>query len=290
MSASLANSPALPIPVASQTESRHWPGVEFRVSREDISAGVDWTIREPRHAVIVHLQGHIHRLETELEGCGAALDPPMAGEVWLIPAGQSYASQARGGVVRYAELYLEPDALTALRPRAGRYDEFLHQSVRYLAPLLAQTDDLSQMIGQSLTQTLRLHVLRHYGDSPAASIPPQREPGLTASTAKRLQEFIAAHLGEHLTLEALAQLAQLTTHQLLRAFRRTFGTTPAQYVIEQRLRRARWLLTTGSMDITAVALETGFASHSHFTTTFKAHLGLTPREFCAAYRRSCKDT
>jgi transcriptional regulator GlxA family with amidase domain len=48
-------------------------------------------------------------------------------------------------------------------------------------------------------------------------------------------------------------------------------------------RRARWLLITRSMDITAVALETGFASHSHFTTTFKAHLGMTPREFCETY-------
>lgn len=283
MSTPLSNSPALPLPVTPHTASRHWPGVEFRVSREDISAGVDWTIREPRHAVIVHLQGRIQRLETELEGCGAAFDPPMAGEVWLIPAGQSYASRARGGVVRYAELYLEPDALTELRPRVGHYDEFLHHGVRYLTPLLTQTDDLSQMICQSLTHTMSLHVFRHYGDPQAALFRQQRPPGLTTSTAKQIQEFIEAHLGERITLHALAQLAQMTTHQLLPAFRRQFGTTPAQYVIEQRLRRARWLLVNNPRDITTVALETGFASHSHFTTTFKAHLGMTPREFCGTY-------
>lgn len=285
MSAQLSVSPAnSPAEVRRETQMTCWNNVEFSVSREDISAGVDWAIHEERHAVIVHLAGAINRLETELEGCGAVLDPPMAGETWLIPAGHRYASQARGGVIRYAELYFPSKDLIDLRPRVGQFDAFLYQSVRYLASLLGQNDDLSRMILQTLSQTLSLHVIKHYGDPQAAYIRRPRAPELAASTAKQIEEFIAAHLDERITLDSLAQIAQLTTHQLLPSFRRTFGTTPAQYVIEQRLRRARWMLTNTRKDITTIALETGFASHSHFTTTFKAHLGLTPREFCGTFR------
>lgn len=52
-----------------------------------------------------------------------------------------------------------------------------------------------------------------------------------------------------------------------------------QYIIAQRLRRARWLLMHTRNDITTIALETGFASHSHLTTAFKQHTGLTPLAF-----------
>ena len=47
----------------------------------------------------------------------------------------------------------------------------------------------------------------------------------------------------------------MTAHQLLKAFRLCFDTSPAQFVIEQRLRRARWLLTCTNHDVAQIALE-----------------------------------
>lgn len=289
MSAKLSNSPARPLLANRVTETAAWNGVECRVSREDISDGVDWAIREPRHAVIVHLEGAINQLETEFEGRGAALDPPMAGEVWLIPAGRQYASAARGGIVRYAELYFDPSCLTELcgrqiaaeelLPQTGHFDDFLHHSVRYLAGLIPHTDDVSQMMARTLGQALCLHLLREYGDGRKGRISHARAQGLATQTAKLLQEYVDANLGERITLDELAGLARMSSHHLLCSFRQTFGTTPAQYVLDQRLRRARWLLSTTTKDITTISVETGFASHSHFATTFKARTGFTPREF-----------
>ncbi|WP_447971870.1 helix-turn-helix domain-containing protein [Nitrospira sp. M1] len=63
------------------------------------------------------------------------------------------------------------------------------------------------------------------------------------------------------------------------AFREAFGTTPAQYIITQRLRRVQSLLVNGKDDITSIAHATGFSSHSHLTTTFKKHLHITPSQF-----------
>lgn len=270
--------------------STSWHGLQLSLSTEDISKPTIWRIREHRHAVVVHLGGTIHQLETELAGCGARLDrPPMIGEAWMISAGQNYASHAKGNVVDYAEVYIDPDFLVELlghraeigeiRPCAGHYDEFLYRSVQYLAELMSQKDDLSQMTCLALSQALCLHVLRKYCSQERGNSANPRMPRLNPKKVQMLEEYVHAHLGDHIRLDALSALAGMSLHQLLRAFRASFGTTPTQYVIEQRLRRVRWLLSNTREDITSIAIAAGFASHSHLTTTFKEHIGLTPHEF-----------
>lgn len=269
-----------------------WGAVELVVTREDIRAATAWRMREDRHAVIIHLGGPMRQLETELDGVVARPGPPAAGDIWVVPAGRSYASQARGGTIRYGVLYVDPRSLAELAgtgpeggeiaPRFAHRDEFLYRSVERLAELIGHGDDVSEMLGTSLGQALALHLIQRYqaGDP----TPGQRGPRLTEQAQARLQERIHAHLGERITLDDLADLAGMSPHNLLVAFRHAFGTTPAQYVIAQRLRRVRWLLANTAQDITTIALETGFASHSHLTTAFKRHVGLTPRDFRRRWR------
>ncbi len=267
-----------------------WGPVELVVTREDIRADASWRMREARHAVIVHLGGPMKRLETEMDGVTARPGPPVAGDIWLVPAGRHYASQASGGRIRYGVLYVEPEALAGLAgaedsgiaPRFAHRDEFLYRGVERLAELIGQEDDLSGMLGASLGQALAAHLAQRYrtGDAGAGL----RGPRLSERAQARLQERIHAHLGDRITLDDLAAIAGMSTHALLVAFRQAFGTTPAQYVIAQRLRRARWLLANTAQDITTIALETGFASHSHLTTAFRRHLGLAPRDFRRHWR------
>ncbi|KGM31842.1 helix-turn-helix domain-containing protein [Inquilinus limosus] len=265
-----------------------WGPVELVVTREDIRAATAWQMREPRHAVIVHLGGPMKRLETELDGVAARPGPPSAGDIWVVPAGRRYASQASGGRIRYGVLYVEPEALTELAgdgriaPRFAHRDEFLYRSVERLAGLIGEDDDLSGMLGDSLGQALALHLAQRYRTGPAAAGP--RGPRLNERAQARLQERIHTHLGDRITLDDLATIAGMSPHNLLIAFRAAFGTTPAQYVIAQRLRRVRWLLANTAQDITAIALETGFASHSHLTTAFRRHVGVAPRDFRRRWR------
>jgi AraC family transcriptional regulator len=271
-----------------------WRGVELRVTTEDICASTTWSNHEDRHAVIVHLDGPMHELETELEGGGTSRGRRTPGEMWLIPAGRRYVSRARGGIITYAALYIAPDTLAALigerakveaiAARLAHRDEFLYRSVQRLAGLIGQTDDLSEMLGETLSQALCLHLLREYRAGSGSGSADRPGPVLSPAAARLVQEYVHAHLAERITLDALSALAGLSTHDLLIAYRRAFGTTPAQYVIAQRLRRARWLLANTAEDITAIALATGFGSHSHLAATFKKHTGLTPREFRARWR------
>ncbi len=268
-----------------------WPGVEFFVREQDISHPTTWSIRDARHAVVVHLDGPIHSLETELAGVGAAMDPPMPGEVWLVPARERYASRAQGKLVRYAEFFIDAGALAgpaeprSLRPRAGHYDGFLHRSAMHLQHLSQAGDDLAGMMAQAMSQTVLLHIFREYAADGAGLRKHKAVKRLDSGSERIIEKHVQAHLGEAITLETLAAAVHLGVHELLLRFRGSFGTTPAQYVIEQRLRRARWLLTATPLDITRIALDTGFSSHGHLTTVFRSRLGVTPSQYRAGQRR-----
>ncbi|MBI2684997.1 MAG: helix-turn-helix transcriptional regulator [Acidobacteria bacterium] len=271
-----------------------WPGIEFFVKDQDISAETTWSIASDRHTVVVHLNGRIDRLETELEGAGAVLHPPMPGEVWVIPAGTRYSSHAHGKIVRYAELFIDPRLATqsaggsvALQPvlaKAGYYDEFLFRAVERLDHLLHESGGLSEAVAESLSHTLCLHILHGY-TSPTQSAP-GTSPALRLGEReeRRLRMFIEENLHSPIRLAHLASLAGMTVHDLLKAFRASFGATPAQYLIEQRIGRVRWMLRNTNRDITDIALEAGFANHSHLSNVFRRRVGVAPKEFRLADR------
>lgn len=264
-----------------------WPGVELLVCREDIRQRTLWAIDQPRHTVIVHLGGTMRELESEIDGAGSTHAPPSPGDIWLVPARRRYASQACGQIITYAELRLSPAAevdvgreacvpLEDLMPRLGHRDEFLHYSVARLGRLSRNGDDLSVMMAERLQWVLRQHLYDGYR-LPVVTRP--ASASLTVPAARRLCDHIESRLDQRITLAELAALVDMSVHQLLIAFRRNFGTTPAQYILAHRLRRARWHLLNGNADIADIAFDCGFASHSHLSAAFKRDTGITPRQF-----------
>jgi AraC family transcriptional regulator len=273
----------------SSIEGRWGDDVRISVVREHIGLGSEWTHCEDAHVIIAHLDGPIRGVETQVEGVAVAAPPLGPDHVHLVPAGSRYGAQARGGLVRFADLRVAPGALREtigddVVGRGGvrlvRRDAFLYRSIERLAELTGRTDDVSQMAGHAISHALLLHLHETYGDARAGD----EAAALTEGAARDLQAYIRANLGGAIALSALTDLAGLSTNQLLVAFRRRFGTTPAQYVIAERLRRVRWLLTHTAYDISTIALATGFASHSHLATTFRRHVGVTPQ----AFRRTFK--
>lgn len=267
---------------------RQWPALDVTFRSDDISRPTDWHIQDSRHAVVVHLGGKMRRLETELDGFGGSTGPALPGEVWTAPAGRKYASHACGERIHYALMFLDPAALDTIQGAnrgrlelaslAGTRDEFLHRAALKLMQVAEAADDTSQMLAESLSQSIALHLCRTYAPGKPTISKPRAGPTLDPDTSRRLREFIYENLCDHITLAELSQLAGLTTHQLLIAFRKAFGSTPAQYVIQQRLRRAQRQLAETKKDITLIALDTGFSSHSHLTACCRQHLGCCPSQ------------
>jgi AraC family transcriptional regulator len=88
-----------------------------------------------------------------------------------------------------------------------------------------------------------------------------------------------AHLDEELTLERLAGETGFSPYHFARLFRQTTGQTPHQFVLGERIRRAQALLSGTDQPLAAIAVESGFASQSHFTQVFRRQLGCTPGQY-----------
>jgi AraC family transcriptional regulator len=264
------------------------------VKDQDIAASTTWTLSSKQHIAVVHLGGRIGKLETELDGVGALLHPPMNGEVWVIPAGKRYASFARGRIVRYAELYLDANAVSPefaarngmpeIRPFAGHYDDFLYRSVLRVNALVHHQDDLAQMEAEAIGRAVWAHFFREYRLPAGATMRKRNAPQFSSAQKSLLDRYIDERMEERITLAALAGLTGQTIDRFLASFREAFSATPAQYVMQRRLRRVRSLLLASSRDITSIALETGFSSHAHLTSAFRKRLGITPSEFRSSAR------
>jgi AraC family transcriptional regulator len=135
-----------------------------------------------------------------------------------------------------------------------------------------------------VTQLAMLIRRRHSTASAALRIPPSS--GLTRNQARRVLDHIESYLSRELTLGELARTAGLSLHHFARMFKRTVGTAPHQYVLARRLERAKGMLRTTGASLVEISLATGFASQSHFTSTFRRLVGPTPTEFQACSRSS----
>lgn len=89
--------------------------------------------------------------------------------------------------------------------------------------------------------------------------------------------MMEANFEEPLSAVELAKLAGLSLRQVQRMFQESLDTTPSKYYLRLRLRRARELLLQSQMSITQIAVSCGFQSTCHFSKSYRALYGRTPR-------------
>jgi AraC family transcriptional regulator len=101
--------------------------------------------------------------------------------------------------------------------------------------------------------------------------------------AQHVRHVLAAHPSRPCDLRSLSAAVGLSPYQLCRAFSRVSGETLPAYRCRLRLLSSQDRVASGQ-DLTAVALDLGFSSHSHFTATCRQTFGDTP----SAYRRAAR--
>lgn len=275
----------------------------MRLERSCERTGGEWLRSEaPAHGVArlrARLQRQAyatHRHDTytvALTECGVqefgyrgAVHRSLAGQVVLLHPDEPHDGRAGSDAgFGYRTLYVEPAVLLqALRSIDAKVRTLpfaatpVHDDAE-LARVLAGAFEgpMEPLRAQSLVWRVALALCRANGGTPAA---PRT---LDLPALRRTGEFLAAHCTRVVRAEELEALSGLTRFALCAQFRHCFGTTPHRYLLMRRLDAVRLRLQRGE-HLSVLALECGFADQAHMTRTFKACVGLTPRQFAALHQ------
>jgi YesN/AraC family two-component response regulator len=111
---------------------------------------------------------------------------------------------------------------------------------------------------------------------------PEEDTLSTSTGHYRLQptlDYIEEHLDQGITVEFLAGAIGMSTAYFCRFFQKEMGCSPYQFIIQQRVERAKAILLERELSISEVALRCGFSSHSQLNHHFRNLLGITPKEY-----------
>lgn len=255
-----------------------------------------WTASLPAidHHCVAYCVNQANEITRRFDGDGktqsAILRPRLVG---TIPAGVASHWEVNGSadvllvylhrsmIGRVAEQVLELDpSRVELRPVLAEADALLEQLVLSVLSSMTHQNPHGSLYVETIAQTIAvqlLHMHTSQGARIAEAVPSLSQPGM-----RRVIELIDSAIDEDLDLTTLATEAGMSPFYFARAFRQQFGEAPHQYLLRKRIERSKELLLGTRTSLVEIALSTGFSSQSHFTSTFKRFVGVTPGE----YRRS----
>ena len=103
--------------------------------------------------------------------------------------------------------------------------------------------------------------------------------GLGSARLRRVTELVHAGIEGDLSLGKLAETAGLSTAHFSQMFRESTGESPHQFVLRDRIERAKELLRSSDARVLDVALACGFKTQQHFARIFRRMCGTSPSEY-----------
>jgi AraC family transcriptional regulator len=158
----------------------------------------------------------------------------------------------------------------------GREDLQLYQVALLLLAELQSGGIMGRLYVESLTQALAINLLRHYSTITQTITSGNRN--LTHTQVKQAIEYIHTYLDRDLSLVEIAEVTNISPTYFASLFKREIGISPHQYVIQQRVEKAKEMLLKTDLAIADIALQVGFSSQSHLTQQFKRVTGITPKQ------------
>ena len=219
--------------------------------------------------------------------------PLRVGTINIVPAGTTPRSVGTGvGVLHF---YLPHAEMRERAARMGRNGG--DRELEIISPLFASDPALAalghcfaevihadsptdRLYRDSLIEALVARVLQRWSNAGALT-ETNLSGGLAPWQVARVCAAMNEQLNGELTLRALAEIVNLSSGHFSRAFKRTTGLAPFQWLARRRIERGKELLADGRIPLAEVALATGFSAQPAFTSAFRRATGLSP----GAWRR-----
>lgn len=106
-----------------------------------------------------------------------------------------------------------------------------------------------------------------------------KENAGVSSIIKNCCDYIGIHINEKLSINELAERAGYSEYYFSRKFKQEMGCTLTEYIMREKIERAKVLLSTTSMSIMDISIELSFNSRSYFSDTFQKIAGISPGEY-----------
>src|SRR5271169_132452 len=248
----------------------------------------EYGVRSPFHILIASERAERADGETVVEGFQKSTQREFSRKLSFIPAGHCFHGWHDPRVLtRCTYLYIDPAGPLVdpeLRfseieflPRLFFFDRDIWETALKLKTQVENpgSSGYAEALGLVLAHEL---VKLHRG----ARVETTFRGGLAGWQKKKVADYIEEHLEEEISLQELADIAQLSRYHFARAFKQSFGIPPHRYHMSRRMERAKTLLEVPARSVTEVGMMLGFAETSSFTTSFRRSVGLTPSD----YRRS----
>lgn len=262
-----------------------WQNVNFALFRYG-------NCETPLHVLENHAIGLIldrGKVERKLDGVYQQ-ENPTRGSVAIIPAQVEHWS-AWSVIGRFAMISVNHEAIAQIDP------DVVNPDLIELVPTFAksQPDRLIYGIGSAikhhletnlhddgfyiehLTNTILAHLLQHYCNRKIKF--KNYLGGLASSKLQQAIAYINDNLETSIKLNDIARELDISQYYFAHLFRESIGVSPYQYVIQQRVEKAKQLLKNTSKPISEIALTCGFSSQSQMTLHFRKLTGTTPKKY-----------
>lgn len=212
------------------------------------------------------------------------------GDMSIIPAKMPFFARWEGDdhylQIRIASRFIQQVARETLEknfdslelmPEFRMRDPHLEAIALMLLKELLQEHISSKLYIESLANVLAVHLIRQY--SAAKTDLSIYESGLPQHQLQQVLDYIHESLDQDIKLSDLAALLGMSQFHFSHRFKQAIGTSPYQYLLQQRVERAKQLLKQTERSILEIALECGFNSHSHLSKQFRQLTGITPKTY-----------
>lgn len=191
-------------------------------------------------------------------------------DILLIYIHSAILEEARGA-------YAEP---VIIHPRLAHYDPIMDMLCgEFFEELSLASSARSARAIDLATRQIAMQIVKRHSSAATA-------PQIAISDGRRrvleARAFIEDNIFEPIDIASISRAAGTSPSRLNRAFKQEYGTTPHNYLLQQRIEASKALLSRGMSSIAEIAFECGFSSQSHFTSTFRKIAGTTPKAFRAS--------
>jgi AraC-like DNA-binding protein len=205
----------------------------------------------------------------------ALLDKPHHSLIFYLPRAALDAIADEANAPRLRDL--------SYKPGAGVNDVTISSLGSLLLPALSHPDQASRLFIDHIMLAFGVHIAQTYGGMrPASRL---LQGGLAPWQERRAKEILLANLEGGMLLKEVARECGLSACHFSRAFRRTLGVAPHNWLNEQRIVLSKEKLRDDRRSLADVASECGFSDQSHFTRHFRRIVGVSP----GAWRRAIKE-